>query len=80
MAAEYLEHDEAFEYTDAAKDFPDPKSYDQSAQRLLISSDDAATSASASSPSGPVIITPIKKRRNIVDSPTAIVPLQDGSP
>ena len=79
VAEEYGAHDDAFEYPDAADSFPDPKAYDQSAQRLQITSESASSSEGANSPNGPVIITPIKKRRSIVESPTPIA-LQDGSP
>ena len=81
LSEEYHEHDDAFECPDAANSFPDPKTYDQSAKRLQISCESPGSSETISSPNGPVIITPIKKRRSIVEeSPMyTIIPLQDGA-
>ena len=79
VAEKYRAHDDAFEHSDAADSFPDPKAYDQSAQRLQIASESSPSSESATSPNGPIIITPIKRRRSIVELSTPI-PLQDGSP
>ena len=65
----YPEHDDAFEFPNAADGFPDPKAYSAAA---MIQGEETPSSGSASSPDGTVTVTPIKRRRPLFDSPSAL--------
>ena len=80
-APEFAPHDDGVEFPDAANAFPDPKSYDSAAKRLVNSDggNGAQDGVTTVSPGGTVTVTPVKRRRSIMDSPSAIVPFSPGA-